>query len=613
MYLPQTLPLCEPHVFNWVGASGRRYEFAVSRPSASWLDQAAIFVLVKRNGDEMEVLYVGHACSLQQRFGFARERCPEIWRRALAAGMTHIHLRFEACSERERLAEVRDLRAALRQTLDESREPEPDWPGRDPEVERPSAGADDVLVPFRAKLKATRNRDPHVDLDPFTTDSLPSNLPLGHAFEPPKLHRPDPAREPAFDEGAAGEDDVIMIREHEREDKPESAGQQLAGAVALPAQPEVKADVVDEPRLETVPADAVQRPAVADDEPAAAAPEVGAAVAVVASDQESGRESRRESRRGSGIFSRLLGVATARCRQWLSARPESVPLSPTSTISPESSSLQDLQTAGSLGQVAPEESGPFAEICEVQPTAERVATGSPAEVLQDGAEVASAEPPAAPVSGSEEQPAIVLAMKEEPSAVAEAPPAVVEEALESPTAHPAVGPEVRLESVRAVKRSLDLEPSGPLVLFAGALSYDAGADIFADALITVSSGDPSAQFLFIGEGPLRGELQERLQASGLGGRCRFVGDVPTERFEQLLEACNFVVIPARVSQREDLARHALLFGKPVLVTHQSGIQCVEHGKTGLITYDNPGSFVWGIRELLGPLGVQLGGMHAVAA
>jgi hypothetical protein len=62
-----------------------------------------------------------------------------------------------------------------------------------------------------------------------------------------------------------------------------------------------------------------------------------------------------------------------------------------------------------------------------------------------------------------------------------------------------------------------------------------------------------------------------------------------------------------------LARQALAFGKPVLLTHQSRIECVEHGKTGLITYDNPGSFVWGIREILGPLGAKLGEAHAEAA
>jgi glycosyltransferase involved in cell wall biosynthesis len=47
-----------------------------------------------------------------------------------------------------------------------------------------------------------------------------------------------------------------------------------------------------------------------------------------------------------------------------------------------------------------------------------------------------------------------------------------------------------------------------------------------------------------------------------------------------------------------LAQFATSFGKPVLTTVQSHIHCIEHGQDGLVTYDNPGSMVWGIKELL---------------
>lgn len=44
---------------------------------------------------------------------------------------------------------------------------------------------------------------------------------------------------------------------------------------------------------------------------------------------------------------------------------------------------------------------------------------------------------------------------------------------------------------------------------------------------------------------------------------------------------------------------AIDHGKPVLTTHQAGTHCVAHGQNGLVAYDNPGSIVWGIQELLG--------------
>ena len=74
----------------------------------------------------------------------------------------------------------------------------------------------------------------------------------------------------------------------------------------------------------------------------------------------------------------------------------------------------------------------------------------------------------------------------------------------------------------------------------------------------------------------------------------------------MLRACDFVVIPGRVPQGDGLARMAVANGKPVLTTHQAGTGgVIVHGQNGLITYDNPGSLVWGIRELLEPIYANL--------
>ena len=160
-------------------------------------------------------------------------------------------------------------------------------------------------------------------------------------------------------------------------------------------------------------------------------------------------------------------------------------------------------------------------------------------------------------------------------------------------------------SQQEAKRGLDLDPSAPVVLFAGDLSYEAGTDILLDAIVTVCGGNQEAQFLFAGDGAMRGELQERASRAGLGRRCRFLGHVPADSFDRVLAACDFVVIPARVRQEEDLARMAIVTGKPVVTTHQAAIPFIVHGRNGLITYDNPGSFVWAIRALLGPLYADL--------
>jgi glycosyltransferase involved in cell wall biosynthesis len=148
------------------------------------------------------------------------------------------------------------------------------------------------------------------------------------------------------------------------------------------------------------------------------------------------------------------------------------------------------------------------------------------------------------------------------------------------------------------KQELGLDASWPIALFAGELAHATGADLLMDAVETVCRDNPRVHFVFAGEGPLRGELEARAFAIGLGHRCRFLGHVPGDRFEAVLLACDFLVIPARTWQDEGLAQLAISFGKPVLTTRQANLYCVEHGQNGLVTYDNPGSIVWGVKELL---------------
>ena len=161
------------------------------------------------------------------------------------------------------------------------------------------------------------------------------------------------------------------------------------------------------------------------------------------------------------------------------------------------------------------------------------------------------------------------------------------------------------------RRWFGLQQDAAVALFAGEISHAAGADLLIDALPTVCRNNRVAQFVFVGEGPLKRELEDRAVYSGIAHRCRFVGDVSREVFEALLMTSDFVVIPARTWQDQGLAQMAIEFGRPVLTTRQAGLDCVVHGENGLVTFDNPGSIVWGIQELLSnPL---KGGMLRLAA
>jgi glycosyltransferase involved in cell wall biosynthesis len=150
----------------------------------------------------------------------------------------------------------------------------------------------------------------------------------------------------------------------------------------------------------------------------------------------------------------------------------------------------------------------------------------------------------------------------------------------------------------SVRDWLHIDRSSPVALFAGEMSHAAGADLLADALPQACGRHESVIFVFAGDGPLKGELEGRAHHHGIGHRCRFLGDINRETFDALLLTSDFVVIPARTWQDEGLAQAAIACGKPVLTTHQAGIGCVAHGQNGLVTYDNPGSIIWGVQEML---------------
>ncbi len=145
----------------------------------------------------------------------------------------------------------------------------------------------------------------------------------------------------------------------------------------------------------------------------------------------------------------------------------------------------------------------------------------------------------------------------------------------------------------------NLNNKEPLYLFAGEMAHHTGVDLLVNVLPGICREFHQGQFVFAGEGYLKGEMEGRVWHSGIAHRCRFIGDVPSEIFSKLLDVCDSVIIPARNRQDGRLAEMALKAGKPVITTHQAGLHDkVRHGINGLLFYDNPGSVAWGVKEMM---------------
>ena len=111
-------------------------------------------------------------------------------------------------------------------------------------------------------------------------------------------------------------------------------------------------------------------------------------------------------------------------------------------------------------------------------------------------------------------------------------------------------------------------------------------------LLEALAGAPALERVeleLVGSGPLRAELEDRVQRLGLSQRVRFAGSVPEDVVRSLLERADLLVLPsvvARDGQMEGLPvvlMEALASGVPVVATRLSGVpELVEDERTGLL-------------------------------
>jgi glycosyltransferase involved in cell wall biosynthesis len=106
----------------------------------------------------------------------------------------------------------------------------------------------------------------------------------------------------------------------------------------------------------------------------------------------------------------------------------------------------------------------------------------------------------------------------------------------------------------------------PLVLAAGSLVRHRGYGVLLDAAGAWRALDPVPLLALAGEGPLRGELQSRIEAEDLP--VRLLGS--REDLPALLAASDVAVLPSRWEARALFAQEALSLGVPLVATAVGG-------------------------------------------
>jgi len=138
----------------------------------------------------------------------------------------------------------------------------------------------------------------------------------------------------------------------------------------------------------------------------------------------------------------------------------------------------------------------------------------------------------------------------------------------------------------ALRRELDLPPGVPTAAIVAALRPEKNHELFLHAAAIVRRQLPQAQFLVVGDGPRRAELEVLARLLSLDESVRFLGarrDVP-----DLLALADVFVLTSHMEANPVSILEAMAVEKPVIATRVGSVpETVIDGKTGFLT--TPGS------------------------
>jgi glycosyltransferase involved in cell wall biosynthesis len=176
----------------------------------------------------------------------------------------------------------------------------------------------------------------------------------------------------------------------------------------------------------------------------------------------------------------------------------------------------------------------------------------------------------------------------------------------------ATGPKAR-ERATINRIRVQLADGSPLVAFVGRLVPEKGIGDLIEAFEILARNGNDCRLVVIGDGPMRLELEDRVEQFDRAGRVHFLGWLESEAVADHLAAADMFVGPSRQAQdgwREAQGltfAEAMLAGIPVIATRSGGIpDTVQDGETGLLVDENaPEQIAAAIERLLGDQGLAM--------
>ena len=127
-------------------------------------------------------------------------------------------------------------------------------------------------------------------------------------------------------------------------------------------------------------------------------------------------------------------------------------------------------------------------------------------------------------------------------------------------------------SIKEAREQLGWSQDRPIILVVRRLARRMGLENLIAAVVRVKQQIPDVQLMIAGSGPLRAELEDRIQAASLESHVRLLGFVPDEQLPVAYRAADFSIVPTISLEGFGLITiESMAAGTPVLVTNVGGL------------------------------------------
>jgi glycosyltransferase involved in cell wall biosynthesis len=154
------------------------------------------------------------------------------------------------------------------------------------------------------------------------------------------------------------------------------------------------------------------------------------------------------------------------------------------------------------------------------------------------------------------------------------------------------------ESPSAVRAALGVPVGGPLAVSVGRFTPQKGYDVLLAAVPRILSAVPGIRFVWVGDGPLRGDVVQGVRGAGLEEAVQVLAayrDIPA-----LLAAADVVIAPSRFEGLSMVVLEAMAAGRTVVGSRVVGIEeaVVDRGTGRLVPPEDPAALAVGVIDAL---------------